>query len=243
MTASPILSPVKFCKKCQCETARHKFGHCAPCTNARSAAWKKSNQEKVKATSAAWLAANAERVKSNRLAWLSANPEKAAATRADWLVTNRDISNAKSRANKKANPERERANYLAWVAKNPDAGRARSAEWRTANPDREKANHQAWRAANPDASKVHNQNRRALRINNGGVLSKGIAEKLFKLQRGKCACCSQPLGDNYHIDHIMPMALGGTNTDDNVQLLRQRCNNQKHTKHPVDFMQSRGFLL
>jgi 5-methylcytosine-specific restriction endonuclease McrA len=52
-----------------------------------------------------------------------------------------------------------------------------------------------------------------------------------------------PLGDNYHIDHIMPLALGGSNTDDNIQLLRQRCNNQKCAKHPVDFMQSRGFLL
>lgn len=56
-------------------------------------------------------------------------------------------------------------------------------------------------------------------------------------------CCGLPLGDNYHIDHIMPLALGGSNTDDNIQLLRQRCNNQKCAKHPVDFMQSRGFLL
>jgi 5-methylcytosine-specific restriction endonuclease McrA len=53
----------------------------------------------------------------------------------------------------------------------------------------------------------------------------------------------QPLGDNYHLDHITPITLGGSNTDDNMQLLRQRCNNQKYNKHPIDFMQSRGFLL
>ena len=219
---------VKFCKKCQCKTERHKFGHCKPCTNARSTAWKKANQERVKSTSAAWLAAN---------------PERARATRETWLETNRDIANAKSRANKRANPDREKANYAAWVAKNPEKGKARSAEWRAKNPDRERENRNAWRDANPEAAKIHNQNRRALRMKNGGVLSRGLAEKLFALQRGKCACCGLPLGDKYHLDHIMPLALGGSNTDDNIQLLRSCCNSQKHAKHPIDFMQSRGFLL
>lgn len=46
-----------------------------------------------------------------------------------------------------------------------------------------------------------------------------------------------------HLDHIVPVAMGGPNIDENIQLLRQRCNNQKHSKHPVDFMQQRGFLL
>lgn len=42
---------------------------------------------------------------------------------------------------------------------------------------------------------------------------------------------------------IVPLALGGTNTDGNMQLLRSTCNQKKHAKHPVDFMQQRGFLL
>jgi 5-methylcytosine-specific restriction endonuclease McrA len=45
------------------------------------------------------------------------------------------------------------------------------------------------------------------------------------------------------MDHIIPLALGGTNTDDNIQLLRAKCNKQKGAKHPIDFMQQRGFLL
>ena len=80
-------------------------------------------------------------------------------------------------------------------------------------------------------------------LSNKGVLTNGLTAKLFVLQKGLCPCCAQPLGDNYHLDHIMPLALGGSNTDDNIQLLRQRCNRQKHAKHPIDFMQSRGFLL
>lgn len=44
-------------------------------------------------------------------------------------------------------------------------------------------------------------------------------------------------------DHIMPMDLGGSNDASNLQLLCQSCNSSKHAKHPVDFMQERGFLL
>ena len=86
-------------------------------------------------------------------------------------------------------------------------------------------------------------NRRARVRETGGKLSSDLADKLFKLQKGKCPCCAQPLGDDYHLDHKMPIALGGSNTDGNMQLLRAVCNLQKAKKHPIDFMQIRGFLL
>lgn len=112
-----------------------------------------------------------------------------------------------------------------------------------ANREKRKASCAAYYAANPETFRALKHNRRARKLAVGGKLSKDIEIKLFALQRGKCACCKRPLGDDYHLDHIMPLALGGTNTDDNIQLLRQRCNNQKHAKHPIDFMQQRGFLL
>ena len=121
--------------------------------------------------------------------------------------------------------------------------RARTAAWIAANKERHKAAMAKFYAENPTAKRVIGQNRRARMVQAGGKLSKGIFEKLLKLQRGKCACCGLPLGEDPHIDHIMPIALGGTNTDDNVQLLRKACNVAKHAKHPVDFMQEKGFLL
>ena len=128
-------------------------------------------------------------------------------------------------------------------AANPERYKAGSAAWQAKNPDRLKTNVSAWQKANPEARRIHRQNRRARERANGGILSKGLEQKLFKLQKGKCPCCKQPLGNNFNLDHIVPLALGGSNTDDNIQLLRQRCNNQKNAKHPIDFMQQRGFLL
>lgn len=131
-----------------------------------------------------------------------------------------------------------------WKSANKAHVMAYSVEWRAANPEKSKASVYKWRADNPEAMRIINHNYRASKRNTGGKLSAGLAERLFKLQRGKCACgCKQPLGDDYHSDHIMPLALGGTNTDDNMQLLRATCNQQKYSKHPIDFMQQRGFLL
>lgn len=68
-----------------------------------------------------------------------------------------------------------------------------------------------------------------------GKLSKGIELVLLSQQMGLCPCCNRELGDNYHLDHIMPIKLGGTNTDDNVQLLRAECNLRKGAKHPDEW--------
>ena len=125
----------------------------------------------------------------------------------------------------------------------PEKVRQCKAKYRAANPDKLRECNAKRYASNPIAFRVYGQNRRARKIEKGGKLSKNITAKLMKLQRGKCACCGLPLGDNYHQDHIMPLALGGENIDSNMQLLRAACNLQKSAKHPVEFMQSKGFLL
>lgn len=206
-------STFKFCKRCNAETERHKCGACKLCAKANDAAWRAKNPERKKANNAAWQKANPERNKANREAWLKANPGKMKAMQAAWYLENTEKANAYGKSYRAENPEKVRVTKRSWIEANPNAGR------------------------------VYNQNRRASLRANGGVLSRGLLETLFKLQKGKCACCGQPLGDNAQLDHIMPIALGGSNTDDNIQLLRSFCNNQKHARHPVDFMQSRGFLL
>lgn len=142
---------------------------------------------------------------------------------------------------------------------NPVPAKLRAKIWTKENKDRQKENNKKWHEANPESHKnsvknyeqkntwvndVRNQNRRARKALAGGKLTKGLRDKLFNLQRGKCACgCGSKLDSNSHLDHIMPLALGGCNEDWNIQLLSPECNKQKHAKHPVDFMQQRGFLI
>lgn len=175
--------------------------------------------------STAYRVANSDKEKKRCAAYRAANTDKARAYRA-------------------ANADRAMARASAWYADNPDRARTSRAKWYTKNRETVKAATADWAAAHPEAVRIHHHNTRARRRAVGGRLSIGLTEKLFKLQRGKCACgCKQPLGDDFHRDHRMPIALGGANEDWNIQLLRAKCNQQKHKTHPVDFMRERGFLI
>ena len=180
-----------------------------------------------KAGNKAWRINNKEILKKNHKEWVENNREK------------RNAINAKWRANHK---EQHRACATKWAKENPERVRDRRAARYAENTEIIKASVKAWRLANSKKIKIYNQNRRAIKLANGNRLSPGLSDKLFCLQQGKCACCKCLL-DKYHLDHIMPLALGGLNNDNNIQLLCPTCNLKKHTKHPIDFMQSRGFLL
>lgn len=235
---------MKTCKRCGEEKPASAFSknrgskdglhsYCKPCNKVATEAWRAANKDRVKATTAAWKEANREKVKSAHAAWRSANPEKC-----------RGYAVARYEANK----EKVLAANAAWQKANPDKVRAYKAAWVKANYEKVKEKTRAREAANPERARnrarIKAHNYRARKRENGGELSTRLAERLFALQKGKCACgCKQPLGDDYHLDHILPLALGGTNTDDNIQLLRATCNKRKSAKHPIDFMQQKGFLL
>jgi hypothetical protein len=245
---------MKTCTKCGTAKPITEFGknaggrnglrsHCKACVNIASAAWYTANTERVKASGAAWHAANKDRVKANKAALHAANPGRAKATAAEWRKANPDKARASTAAWYAANAEKARATAKAWRDANPDKIRAKGAAWRKANPERCKALGAAWEKANPESRRIIYLNRRARKLAVGGKLSVGLADKLFKQQKGKCPCCRKPLGDNYHRDHKTPLALGGANEDWNIQLLCAPCNLSKGKKHPIDFMQSKGFLI
>lgn len=162
------------------------------------------------------------------LAWRAANPEK---------------QKARDAAYRAANSEKVKASAAVRSAVNAVKLRQTTAAWYAANTEKSKQAIAAWNRSNPEATRIHKQNRRARKMATGGKLSQGLALKLFALQKGMCPCCKQPLGVSYHLDHIQPLALGGENADENMQLLRATCNMHKHTKHPIDYMQSKGYLL
>ena len=143
----------------------------------------------------------------------------------------------------KANKELSRETKKAWYITNKARCRSAAASYYQAHKERFADKNAKWGKANPEAVRIISHTYRAKKRANGGKLSKGLSAKLFKLQRGLCPCCQQPLGADFHLDHIMPLSLGGMNIDSNIQLLRQSCNQQKSAKHPVEFMQSRGFLI
>lgn len=234
-----MLPVIRFCKKCQCETERKKSGACKPCC----AAWSAANRDRGRESEAKYRERNKQKRKDAKAKYRQENAEKIAAQSAIYYQKTKDARLAASRCWASKNKERKAATTSTWSALNRVKARGYSAKWRENNPEKVREKRAIWNRSNPDKCRVYSHNRRAKKRESGGKLSPDIAKRLFKLQRGKCACCGIPLGDDYHLDHIIPLELGGSNNDCNVQLLRTSCNLKKGARHPVEFMQSRGFLL
>lgn len=65
--------------------------------------------------------------------------------------------------------------------------------------------------------------------------------RIYNKQNGCCAACKKE--KRLTIDHIVPVADGGSNLSKNIQLLCRSCNSRKNRKDAVAFMQSMGALL
>ncbi len=68
-----------------------------------------------------------------------------------------------------------------------------------------------------------------------GEINKEIYDKLC-LSTDKCNICLKYLEDNFEIDHITPIKLGGTNEFNNLQLLCVSCNRKKSSKSQEQFL-------
>lgn len=190
-----------------------------------------------------------------------ANKERRRETRLaqsrEWAAKNRERKRELHRTWKKENPELFKRIQAKWrdTEERRQAARARSAKWRDENPDKIPAMHRRWREANPDwrtewlkknpdHHRITQQNRRSRKKAAGGRISKTNVEQILRDQKWKCAYCRTRLRrGTYHLDHIIPLAKGGSNLPSNHQATCATCNLRKHSRDPIEFAQSMGFLL
>lgn len=169
--------------------------------------------------------------------WRTDNPDKMQGCRSNWDAANPGRP-------KVLDPVKRKARSAKYFAMNREKALVANAKWRAANPDKQRAAVAKCKAANPESRRIESSNRRALKLGNGGKLSKGLSERLLKLQLGICGCgCQQQLDDKFHLDHWVPLILGGPNEDANIRLLLATCNLRKSSKHPDEYVRQRGFLL
>lgn len=97
-----------------------------------------------------------------------------------------------------------------------------------------------YRKNNPHKVKEFNHRRKSRSY---GRLPEGTINQIGDRQNWKCVVCSSDISKSYHVDHIYPLSSGGQHIAKNIQLLCPTCNVRKSNKDPIEFMQSRGFLL
>ena len=234
---------MKTCNICGLEKPRSEFHKksaakdglqtsCKDCGKIKSSAWRKDNPERVAETNAAYLRNNPEKRRESVIGYCLRNPEKGREYRS--ANSERIVKRVTEWADN--NPDKVMANKRKWAENNRERTRNKNREYREQFPEKASDSNRKWRIANPEKCREYVRNRRALRQFSEGKLSPGIVAELFARQNGRCVFCQVDLtAVTQHLDHIMPLALDGPNTDDNVQLLCARCNTRKGAKHPAEF--------
>src|SRR4030042_5428647 len=72
---------------------------------------------------------------------------------------------------------------------NPEKTKSDGIKYRLENPEKRKETWRNWYEKNPAKSRTYKHTRRSKERGAFGVLSEGLFDNLFNLQKGKCACC------------------------------------------------------
>lgn len=175
----------------------------------------KENEEKYKKLSSEY----------NKKRWVE-NKEELSARHKEWRLDNLD----------------KRAEYIReWWSGREDERNARQRDWNAKNPERAKKHRDNNRKNNPETIRMCIRRRRALEYNAEGNHTKEDISDILYAQNNKCVYCGDDISQNYHVDHIMPLVLGGSNWPDNLQCLCPSCNAKKGGKHPDDWHKEIGY--
>ncbi len=192
-------------------------GKCSACVKNRVKKYASDNDASVKEYQREYYYNNKEKIIDRCKNYYERNKEFYVSYKAEWYQNNLDKIKPASKE---------------YAKKNAEKIRARSALWKKLNPEMAKLN-----------ARIYSNKRRAKINNAGGEHSKKDLFELLNKQGCKCIYCNITISKKFHADHIMPIALGGTNFIDNIQLLCPKCNQEKGARHPIEWAQENGLLL
>ncbi len=81
-------------------------------------------------------------------------------------------------------------------------------------------------------------NARAKAVGARGQLTVAELRGIILDSGGRCAWCGKSIvGQEFEVDHIIPLAMGGAHIPDNLAACCPNCNRSKSDKHPATFAQ------
>jgi hypothetical protein len=201
----------------------------------RKSKGRRGNEEKRLATTRLRYQKNKERLHKLSKIWRKNNPDKVAAMKKRHYQKYKEIISQKKKHERLSNPvlaSEKRKKYV-------DAHRNLI---RTINK----------RAAlkSPEKTKQYKRNRKARIRGARGTVSTKLVADLMAAQGNVCVCCNSKISENpvsnerkAHLDHIMPICLGGKHSIENLQWLCEPCNLEKGGLHPDEWAKRKSLLL
>jgi hypothetical protein len=200
---------------------------CKPCHAADVRQWTHAEPERL------------ERVRHRAAEWKEQHPEQHRANerkrhRERWRddPVFRRASREKWRRYRQKNAERCAAAYRKWVQDNPERARARNRRWAARHREKTRERAKAWRLTNPDKAKAlwraSKSRRRARELGAPGTTPRAKLQARWDYFGGRCWICG---GEANSIDHVIPLARGGSNWPSNLRPACLVCNTRKGAQH------------
>lgn len=193
-----------------------------------------------------------ECAKNNLQIWRNENSDYVRERDSKYQLLTKDRRNALERERYRKNPEKFRSKTRKQYNANPEPRKEYSkAKYKELSQDKEFREQNAirvkyWTEQNQEKAKlcrkVQKHKRRARELNLEGFHTRQEIQDIYELQNGKCVYCKSDLNNEFHLDHIIPIVLNGTNYKENLQCLCPSCNLRKASKHPIAFAKELGLM-
>lgn len=221
------------------------------------ASYREANRERLNATARRYYARNRDEVLERQREAYDRDPMKYRDAVKRSRLKNIDKALVREKIHRLKNSAKRAAQSKAWREQNVFHVKSYTAQYETrrrvrrnaqrradyaADPHPHRESKKRWSQANPGKVRLARRHRRARLKAAEGKHTLADIQRLFVLQRGHCPVCRKPLKD-YHVDHVVALARGGSNDPLNLQLLHPLCNQRKNARDPIEFMQEQGFLL
>lgn len=176
--------------------------------------------------------------------WQAENVEKIRAWQKEYYARTAEQRREYSKNYAKENPEKVRETKLKYREREKERLRVQYQEFYQRNKEKFKAKYARYVENNRARVNERQRNRRALKKGAPGSHTKQDIERLFELQKKKCATCHAKLEKTgFHVDHIVALINGGSNWPDNLQLLCPTCNVKKGARCPIEWARVNGLLI
>lgn len=169
------------------------------------------------------------------------NREKELERNKRYREENEDKVRERNKRYHEKNEDKVRARKKRYREENVEKERERDKHYREENPERERERSKRWREANRDKERERCHRRRARLANAEGSHTAADVQLQITTQTDKrghlrCWWCGKVIkGNDYHVDHRIPLVRGGSNTPNNLCISCPVCNQSKSDKLPHEF--------
>ena len=185
--------------------------YCCECRQRERRIYEADHRDEVRAQTNKWREANRDKVLTSKKRYWKAHKEEAQATILQW---------------REAHPDKVKEYYDRYYENNREKIKDLIKKFKDAHREEINEANKIYKQEHPDRYRDYCENRRA-RIRDQYVDDiKRIA--VFERDNGICHICGLVVDkDNWHLDHVIPIAVGGEHSYVNVAVSHPKCNLQK----------------